>query len=234
MGIYDRDYYRNQRRQPAFSGPRSIVGTLILVNVALYLIDGLFFGEAHELTYSLAMSDKTLLRPWLWWQFLTYGFVHAPSPGHILFNMLQLWFLGRTVELHYGSREFLRVYLAMIIVGGVAWALGYRLSGQTEQATLLLGASGAVCGVVLLFVLNFPNQTLVLFPIPIPIQAWVLGILLVVFNVVGAVSQQGNTAFGVHLAGLGFAYLYFSNNWRLGRALSRLGALRWPRRTPHS
>ncbi len=232
MGIYDRDYYREARSQSGFSGPRSVVTTLILINVALYLIDGLFFGDGHDLTLRLAVSNRTLSHPLFWWQFLSYGFVHSPSPGHIVFNMLQLWFLGREVEYRYGRSEFLRLYLVMIVIGGVAWAIGHQLVGLPEEPTILLGASGAVSGVVFLFVLNYPNRTLMLFPIPIPIQAWVIGLLLVVFNVVGAVSQQGNTAFGVHLAGLGFAYLYFANNWHLGNFLSRWSPHTWPRRGP--
>lgn len=228
MGIYDRDYYRDQPSQPGFLGPRGVVVTLVLINVALYLIDGLFFGDTHLLTIRLAASDQVLTRPWLWWQLLSYGFVHSPSPGHILFNMLQLWFLGREVEHRYGSAEFTRLYLVMILIGGLAWAIERRLIASPEPA-ILLGASGAVCGVVFLFVLNFPNRTLVLFPIPIPIQAWVLGILLVVLNIAGAVSQQGNTAFGVHLAGLGFAYLYFANNWHLGNTLGRWSLRNWRR-----
>ena len=93
VGIYDRDYYR--RNQPGFSlrMPQSMVMTLILINAALFLIDGLLFERTHDLTRILELSSDTLWRPWMWWQFITYGFVHG-SVMHILMNMLQLWFLG--------------------------------------------------------------------------------------------------------------------------------------------
>ena len=76
---------------------------------------------------------------------------------------------------------------------------------------------GAVSGVTILFVLNFPHVTLMLFPIPIPIKAWVIGVLLVVCNVSARLPRPGNVAFGVHLAGIVFAWLYFQHRWNLGR-----------------
>ncbi len=217
MGIYDRDYY-DEGNQPGVTlrSPQSIVVSLIVANVVLFLIDGLVWPDTHRLTAWLAVSDQTLFKPWLWWQFLTYGFAHDPtSIWHIFFNMLQLWFLGRVVEQLYGRAEFLRIYLVMIVLGSLVFGLASEL--VQGQGYTLVGASGAVSGVVMLFVLNFPNQTLVLFPIPIPVKAWVIGVLLVVANVWGSLSpESGNTAFSVHLVGIAFAYLYVRNRWSLG------------------
>jgi len=233
MGIYDRDYYRQEQPGPSLRGPRTMVGTLILINVVLYVADWLLTSETHRITLTLAASDDTLTNPLLWWQFLTYGFVHDPKPYHILLNMLQLWFLGREVEELYGRSEFLRVYLVMLVIGSVIWAVAGALfnplhalpnGGPSRPFHYLLGASGAISGVVMLFILNFPQRTLVLFPIPIPIKAWVLGVVLVAMNLFGALGQVGNTAFGVHLSGIAFAYLYFRNRWNL----------RWLRTGPFS
>ena len=215
MGIYDRDYYREEQR-PGVSlrAPRTIVVTLILINVALWLIDGLLWPEQHSLTELLAVSNESFWPPWLWWKFLTYGFAHASSPQHILFNMLGLFFLGRTVEQVYGRGEFLRLYLVMLVAGSLVWAVSTAMF-KPGQPIQLVGASGAVTGVIILFVLNFPHQTLILFPIPIPVKAWVIGVIVIVVNVLGSVSESGNTAFGVHLTGIAFAYLYFKNRWNL-------------------
>ncbi|MGD0383516.1 MAG: rhomboid family intramembrane serine protease [Thermoguttaceae bacterium] len=222
MGIYDRDYYR--RPQPGFSlrMPQSMVLTLIIINAALYLIDGLLFQHNHALTESLALTSETLRCPWLWWQFITYGFVHDPSSVmHIFMNMLQLWFLGGAVEQIYGSKEFLRIYLVMLLVGSLSFALGSVVTGaitHQESNYNLLGASGAISGIVILFVLNNPQATLMLFPIPIPVKAWVIGVLCVAYNLFGAITpQSGNVAYGVHIAGIVFAWLYFQRCWNLGR-----------------
>jgi membrane associated rhomboid family serine protease len=225
VGIYDRDYYR--RSQPGFSlrMPQSMVVKLIIINAALFLIDGLLFPskllEDHKLTNLLCTNSETLWHPWMWWQFLTCGFVHDPNNAmHIIANMAGLFFLGRNVEQLYGSKEFLRIYLVMIVLGSICFALGSAVTNAlAHQATYytLLGASGAVSGVTILFVLNFPNATLMLIPIPIPIKAWVIGVLIVVYNLFGTIAQSGNVAFGVHLAGIVFAWLYFQHRWNLGR-----------------
>lgn len=220
MGIYDRDYYRTSREAGSSLWPQSAVGNIILICTACYLLDWLFFQEDHRLTQLLALKGETLFRPWQWWQFVTYGFAHDPAPFHILFNMLQLFFLGREVEARYGTREFYFLYLTMIILGGIVHSLV-----NLGQSFLLVGASGAVCGIVLLFVLNNPFATLVLLPIPIPVPAWIIGALLVVGNVLGALSPGSGVegsdgpeiAFVVHLTGLAFAYLYFRFRWRLSR-----------------
>jgi membrane associated rhomboid family serine protease len=235
MGLYDRDYYRQQRSSSSFPWPQTIVGTLVLINVALFLIDWIFWPDNHLLTYWLAASDRTLFRPWMWWQFLTYGFVHSPMGGegpghwHIIGNMLGLWFLGRRVEELYGRWEFLRIYLLMIVVGGLVWGISVQFTLRPEDPRpILLGASGGVSGIVMLFVFNWPQATLILFPIPIPVRAWVIGVLLVAWNIYGSVAQVGNTAFGVHLVGIAIAYLYFHHRWNFGR-LTR-GPAEWLQR----
>ncbi len=252
MGIYDRDYYREQPPSFSIRAPRTIIVALILINVALWLANGLLTpaprgsNELGRITEVLAVTDDTLAKPWLWWKFLTYGFAHSPSSAfHVLFNMLQLWFLGRTVEQLYGRGEFLRLYLVMLVAGSIVWAVSTTLFVEPEYVIVqgvktkvlhpLIGASGAVCGIVILFVLNFPKQTLVLFPIPIPIKAWMIGVALVVMNLLGAMNQTGqagNTAFGVHLTGIAFAFLYSQFRWNLGRLGDRLFSGKWPKRRP--
>ena len=64
----------------------------------------------------MAVHVDTLTQPWLWWQYLTAGFTHSPLRfDHILGNMLVLFFLGRDVEEAYGPKEFLRLYLVMVV-----------------------------------------------------------------------------------------------------------------------
>ena len=218
MGIYDREYYRTSREAAHSAWPQSAVTNIILICVICYLLDWVLFPEDHRLTYLLAANGQTLLAPWLWWKFLTYGFVHDPAPAHIILNMLSLFFLGREVESHYGTREFWCLYLAMIVFGGVVHALL-----NLGQSYMLLGASGAVCGVTLLFVLRHPFATLLLFPFPFPLPAWVVGLVLVVINVFGfglgsrggPAGGAGHIAFSVHLAGMAFAWAYYRLGWQL-------------------
>jgi membrane associated rhomboid family serine protease len=217
VGIYDRDYYRKPQQGLSLRMPQSMVVAIIVVNVVLYLFDGLFFQNDHALTDFLSLTRETLWQPLYWWRFLTYGFVHDPnSVMHILMNMLGLWFLGKFVEQLYGGKEFLRVYLVMLLIGSISFALGSLITNPAGNYRLL-GASGAIEGVTILFILNYPQVTLVLFPIPVPVKAWVMGVALIAFNLYGAFYQIGNVAFGVHLAGIAFAWFYFQQRWNLGR-----------------
>ena len=101
VGIYDRDYYRQERPGFSLGLPQSAVVILIIANVAVYLIDGLLAGNDHKhwVADTLLLRAGSLTQPWMWWQFLTYGFVHNyHGLSHIIFNMLGLWFFGREIE----------------------------------------------------------------------------------------------------------------------------------------
>lgn len=222
VGIYDRDYYR-QEPQPGVSAytPRTVVAAIIVVNVAIWLIDSLTEGRLSE---QMAVHPFTLTRPWLWWEFLTAGFAHSPSDvNHILFNMLGLFFLGRDVEDRYGPKEFSRVYLAMVIFASIVWCVVSRFTGSDTPA---YGASGAVTGVVILYILNFPHRTLLLFFV-IPVPAWLVGVLLIGMNLFGASGHADpHIAYSMHLAGAALAFVYYQRGWNLSRLTANI---RWPK-----
>jgi membrane associated rhomboid family serine protease len=219
MGIYDRDYYREEPAPFAIRGPRTAVVLLIVINAVLYFTNGLFTNEANSITRALSADSASLTKPWMWWQLLTYGFAHDPKDfQHILFNMLGLFILGRDIEAKYGRNEFLRLYTVMVVAGGVVWTAGNLLAGR--DGGTLVGASGAVVGVVVLYALNFPRRTLLLFFV-LPMPAWVVGVLCVAGDLVGAVGANRfgspQTAYTVHLAGAAFAGLYYYYGLNLGR-----------------
>jgi hypothetical protein len=87
------------------------------------------------------------------------------------------------------------------------------------QRFRLLGASGGVAAVILLFVYNFPKRTILLFFV-LPVPAWILGIFLILgdaFGFLGFGGGTANIAFDVHLVGAAFATAYFWLGWNLGR-----------------
>jgi membrane associated rhomboid family serine protease len=237
MGIYDRDYYQRDQGGLTLRVPQSIVARLILVTVAVWVADALLsLNSSHQLGALLSAKPDALFKPWLWWQFITYGFMHSVVPEHIILNMLTLWIFGTVVEPALGRKEFLRLYLALIVVGGVAWAISARLSGAPPQ-TSLEGASAAVVGVVVLFIFQNPHRT-ILFMFVIPMPAWLLGVILVGYDMWGAMARNpgDNVAYVAHLGGAAFAAVYFRWHWRLDRLWSMpewLTHLRRPRLRIH-
>ena len=266
MGIYDRGYYHDDewRGQPSGRGVsgRSMVTTLILINVGVFVLDlfspvvplvprptqnelNQFTAEQRRRVEELIREDKNqwvsvtlalktnalqndpqkgqlpeqvgvgpLEKPWMFWQLLTYGFAHASlgtSTGmmHIAFNMLTLFFLGRAVEQRYGSQEFIRIYLVAIVIAGLAWLLAHAIRRDPGWA---VGASGAVATVVILFVLNFPKQTVLLMGV-LPMPAWVLGVLFIGIDILNSFSAENQIAVEAHFAGAAFAVAYFYGKW---------------------
>jgi membrane associated rhomboid family serine protease len=241
MGIYDRDYYKEPQRGIQIGGDRTMVTNLILINVAIYLVELFTRSEPRPGMYVSLLGDyfglhsDLITHPWHFYQLLTYGFLHDPGDWrHIAFNMLGLFFFGREVEMRYGRKEFLSLYLLLIILSGLVWAVVEFITAlgvpPTPDALVrissLIGASGAVTGVLLLFALNFPRRTvLLMFVLPVP--AWVMAILLIVLDLQGAIAREGNVAYVCHLAGAAVAFAYFRGNWQLARWLPDGGMRKW-------
>jgi membrane associated rhomboid family serine protease len=245
MGLQDRDY----SREPSYGasqwgggpsgGPswggggswmagsaRSITVTLIIINVVIFFLDIIFSGsqqpggQARSVMLEwFAVRSDTLIKPWTWYRFLTYGFVHAIDDiRHILFNMLGLFIFGRIVEQQIRSAEFLRFYLVGIVFGGFVASAQYMvpamLTGGEIAPHFTVGASGAVIAVTILFAFMNPQATVLLMLI-IPIKAWLLAVFFVISNLLGWIGGHGQVAYGVHLAGIVWAAAYHTQRWQL-------------------
>lgn len=232
MGFYDRDYQRGDyyERQPGFhlGGQRTLTTNLVIVMFVIYVIqiatrdtstrsDGWF-------TNLFSLHASVVKQPWHFFQFLTYGFLHDVwSVQHIIFNMIALWFFGRSVEYRYGKREYLSFFLVSVVAAGITY-LGGELVAHRDLHNIpsILGASGGISAVVILFCLNFPHQILYVWGV-FPIPAWVLGILFIGQDIFGAMGRKGvegpAIAFTAHLGGALFAFLYFQSGIRLERLL---------------
>lgn len=138
------------------------------------------------------------------WQFVTYLFLHG-GPLHLLFNMLMLFLFGSPVEREIGSSEFLTLYLTCGVLAGVFSTI---LAVASAAPVAILGASGAVYGVMLAYAVLNPYQVVTFWFIPMRATTMVLilGGLALVFQVTG---QRTHIAHLTHLGGLlaGFFYL---------------------------
>jgi membrane associated rhomboid family serine protease len=218
MGFYDRDYQRGDYydRQPGFylGGPRSMTVNLIIFTCLAYVAQLL----SHEwLTDAWILYKDWYREPWQAYRLLTYGFLHSPRDlWHILLNMFALWLFGRDVENRYGPREFLAFYLVAIVFAGLVWTLAEIPS---PMPSAVLGASGGIAAVVILFAMNYPHRTM-LFMFVIPMPMWVAAVIMVGMDAFGAIDRAHNPiACTAHLGGAMFGFLYYQWRWRLARFL---------------
>jgi len=169
--------------------------------VVLLLMRTIFTSPA--LADALAFSPADALRePWT---FFTYMFVHA-GLLHLLGNSLMLFVFGTAVESRMGSRTFILYYL-LCGVGAAVFSLALS---AIMPVSPFVGASGAVLGVALAFAMFWPDAELIVFPIPMPIRARTLVMLLVGLDVLLYFLTPGDgIAHLAHVGGVAFGYLYF-------------------------
>lgn len=139
-----------------------------------------------------------------WMTIFTSMFMHG-GWMHLIGNMLYLWIFGNNVEDVMGHRRFIVFYLICGVIAVMSHALV-----NPESETPMIGASGAISGVLGAYLLLYPHaRVLVAIPIFVFIHTvriaagWVLGFwfVLQVFNSLTTTSQQGGIAFGAHIGG---------------------------------
>jgi membrane associated rhomboid family serine protease len=175
--------------------------------------------------------EKTIKQGQLW-RLLTCAFCHSRvSIWHIVFNMIMLYWFGTRLESMYGSREFLLFYLAAALASSLAYV---GLAFWTGSNVPAIGASGAVMGVTMLYVIFYPYETILLFWF-LPVPLWAMLGLYVIYDLHPVLLQlSGDRVFtGVahagHLGGLAFGFLYWKLGLRLEAPFDRTGR---PRRLP--
>ena len=179
---------------------------LILANIAVF-----FLQQATPAINDLFVLVPAygLTRPWT---FVTYMFLHDPSGfGHIFFNMLTLFFFGPRVEARLGGRSFLGLYFT----SGIAGAL---LSIPFTPYVPIVGASGAIYGVLLAYAMFWPRDQMLIWGI-IPVEARVMVLVMTALTLWGGFGGPGGRiAHFVHLGGFVGGYLFIKAMQQSGGA----------------
>jgi len=232
MGLYDRDYTQSDFQSEHRYAPRmriglpqltSVVKAMIAANVVIFFAGIIIFRKITLVDTPAGLVPVNGLDKWFSvfpyslgavlqvWRLITYQFLHG-SVMHILFNMLGLFFLGPTLEQHWGGRRFLIFYLSC----GVAGALFYILlvAVGSLHALPMIGASGAILGMLAACAILFPHFVvfLIVFPVPIRTAAVILTLVYLASLITVGQNAGGDAA---HLAGMaaGAAYVV-SQRWR--------------------
>lgn len=221
-----------------FGNLPEITKNLIIINVIMLLAISIFpdFGDKLALYY---ISNENF-RPW---QLVTHMFVHG-GMAHLFFNMFSLFMFGSLLENVLGSKRFFNFYLIAGIGGAILYLLTnmaelYLTTGQVMvtneslqmmnlpydafvQSQLIInapmvGASGAIYGVLIGCAYFFPNtQVMLIFP-PIPMRLKVMIILLILMDLVMGYQRVGNVAHFAHLGGALFGFLVLKSWKRRGK-----------------
>jgi membrane associated rhomboid family serine protease len=182
-----------------------LVRTIIIINVIVFLAQNLLEGLYVTQYLSLWDFKSGLFRPY---QFFTYMFAHG-SFLHIFFNMLAFASFAPILESYWGEKKFLSFYIITGIGAGVIYAIfNYFFPGNGGY---MLGASGALYGILMAFGLQFPNlEIMLLFP-PIPLKAKYM--VFVMGFITYAMDRSGSVAHLAHFGGALVAYLVMTY-WR--------------------
>src|SRR5947208_13513482 len=189
-------------------GPLSTaMKALIAANVAIFVAQ-VFFPIVTEL---LGLHPRDVVRFSLW-QPATYMFLHGGG-FHIVFNMLALWMFGTELERIWGTRYFLKFYFVTGIGAGALTVLFSLLPfefAQGIQRSNVIGASGAIYGLLLAYALYFPARPIYMyFVFPIPAKVFVAIMGAIAFF--SSLSDPGGVANATHLGGLVVAYLFLKS-----------------------
>lgn len=191
-----RKYYMYTPGRSSQPAGMNCILILIIINVLTFiLVPRLRFGE-------LALSSYGIQRLKLW-QFVTYLFLHGDIL-HIALNMWCLYLFGKYVLTRLDTRQFLTLYFLSGISGAVLWLLF-----NWGSVVPVIGASGAVFGVMMAAAMFYPNKQIMLIFPPIPMT---LKTFVAIFAVIEILSEFSNSQGGVahlaHLGGFLSAYVY--------------------------
>lgn len=185
---------------------------LVAANVAIFVLSNLVGGQFHSI-FGLVPA-KVSGELWVW-QLGTYLFIHA-SLMHLLFNLFALWMFGMAVEAQWGGAEFLRYYLICGVGAGVCSVLV-----NPGSPLPIIGASGAVYGLLTAFAMLYPEAVVYLYFF-FPIKAKHMAILFGTIEfLAGTADRTPVVARFAHLGGMIIGYIYLRWGWALRSRLQK-------------
>ena len=169
---------------------------LLALNIGIYFLQLTLFGS--DAVYSALALDPARF-PAAWWTLVTYMFVHAWL-AHLAFNMFTLWMFGPRLEQEWGTRSFVQFYIWCGIGGAIAHLVFARHSS-------VIGASGAISGVLVAYALRWPDEEVYLFGV-IPMRSRWLVAALLGMNIIFALSPSSRIDWTAHVGGMAFGWIF--------------------------
>jgi membrane associated rhomboid family serine protease len=210
MGLYGQQYHLGLGE-----GIPPAVKYLLLTNVGCFFLQ---LAVDDAIIKWFALTPYFVAHKFAIWQLGSYMFLHG-GIGHILMNMLVLWMIGCELERYWGTKEFLRYYFICGIGAGLMqMVISFLLSDTNAPMVSVVGASGAIYGLLMAFGVLFPNRVitlLLLFILPINIKVKYLvtiaGLVVLYSSLYSVKEPGGDVAHFAHLGGMLVGFIYLKN-----------------------
>ena len=203
--------YQFQSNQGQFSYNPTIftdaIKLLVSINFVIFILQSI--SSSENLFFPLfGLVPKLVWSELMLWQPLTYMFLHG-GVWHVLINMFVLWMFGSELERLWGKTRFIKFYFFTGIGAGTVTMI-FSYSSMIP----IVGASGAVYGILLAYGLIYPNRKIYLYGI-IPIKSiwFVIAVGLLAF--ISSINNNSNISHLTHLSGMVVAYLILKNPFKL-------------------
>jgi membrane associated rhomboid family serine protease len=169
---------------------------LLALNIGVYFLQLTLFGP--DALYSVLALDPARM-PGSWWTVVTYMFVHAWL-AHLAFNMFTLWMFAPRLEQEWGTRPFILFYLWCGVGGAIAHLI-------FAQHSAVIGASGAISGVLVAYAIRWPDEEVYLFGV-IPMKSRWLILAMLGMNTIFALSPNSRIDWTAHVGGMAFGWIF--------------------------
>ncbi len=205
---------------PAFDlRPTKVVIRLMVAMVGIHLLAASLVNLGGASWASTLFHDHLALTPASavfeleLWQVVTYAWLHdLQSPGHLIFNMLGLFFLGPSLEKRWGSRHFFWFWFNSCLIAGIVTVIAGIVAPSLFGGSVV-GASGGVMALLAAYSLVMPDAVILLAFI-LPIRARYIIWIAVGIDTVMFVSGGSRVAWQTHMGGVLGAWLLITGNWR--------------------
>lgn len=182
-----------------------ITKNIIIINVIVFILANTLFPKMYDylvVYFPLAPQFKS-------WQIITHMFMHG-GIMHIAFNMLTLASFGPLLERFLGEKKYIMLYF-LSGLGAFAlnslWIYYETISTGHFENVAMLGASGAIFGVVAAFTALYPNAEMMIMFIPFPIKAKILLPIVIIGSLYLGINNIGGVAHFAHIGGAIVGYI---------------------------
>ena len=187
------------------------VKLLLIINIAVFILMVLSGQRDRDIIIRIfGLIPNAISNEYKFWQTVTYLFIHD-GPIHIIFNMFLLWVLGKDLEIDWGQKKFLIFYFICGIGAGlITWLV------NMNSPRPVVGASGAVYGVLIAYGFTYPNRMVYLYGLfPLKVKYMVLGLGVIAFFA-SLSAAQSKISHITHIAGMiiGIIYILFNFRWK--------------------